>query len=98
MNEVTLDKKTLDMLADAVAKKVSNEIRKNDVSNKRYLSAKDIAILTGHTPISNPVRKMIEDPTFPKPFSFGEDGRKRWDKFLVLAWIEARRKKQISTI
>lgn len=70
----------------AVAKMIATELNKGQI----LCSAATIANMADFAPGSTPVRKILEDPTFPKAAEITEGGHKRWLTSKVVKWFENR--------
>ena len=62
---ITLSTETLNLLSSQVSEAIIN----SDISNKVLVTATDIARMVSYKPFSSAMRKIIESPDFPKPFS-----------------------------
>lgn len=59
---------------------------------KELLNRDDVCAILGYGRQSSAFSRLLEqDPTFPKPTELVENGRKKWFKKDVLAWIERQR-------
>lgn len=80
---ITLSAETLNLLSSQVSEAIIN----SDISNKVLVTATDIARMMSYKPFSSAMRKIIEAPDFPKPFSLIGGGNKKWLKTQVEDWI-----------
>ena len=71
---ITLSTETLNLLSSQVSEAIIN----SDISNK---------VLVSYKPFSSAMRKIIESPDFPKPFSIVGGGNNKWLKSQVEDWI-----------
>lgn len=80
---ITLSTETLHLLSSQVSEAIIN----SDISNKVLVTATDIARMMSYKPFSSAMRKIIESPDFPKPFSIVGGGNNKWLKSQVEDWI-----------
>ena len=73
---ITLSTETLNLLSSQVSEAIIN----SDISNKVLVTATDIARMVSYKPFSSAMRKIIESPDFPKPFSIVGGGNNKWLK------------------
>ena len=52
------------------------------------VSARDIAFMLGYAPDSNPLRRILADPTFPHSLSLVEGGSRKYLRKEVEAWVQ----------
>lgn len=71
----------------ALAREVAREIQK---SNAILVKSSDIAAMLGYGYNSTPLRKLLEDPTFPPCVELTEGGHKRYRRKDVEQWIDSR--------
>ena len=69
-----------------IAKQVAIELRRTD---SVVVKASDVAAMCGYTPDSNPVRRILSDPTFPPAVELTPGGQKRYLREAVEEWIRS---------
>ena len=69
----------------ALAKFVADEIYRKD---SLVVSARDIAFMLGYAPDSNPLRRILADPTFPHSLSLVDGGSRKYLRKEVEAWVQ----------
>lgn len=70
-----------------LAKLVATELKK---SEGVVVKPSDVAMMCGYKPDSNPMRKILADPTFPPAVELTPGGQKRYLREAVEEWIKAR--------
>lgn len=71
----------------AMAKAVAKEIQRG---SSYLVSKNDIGAMVGYANNSTPLRRMLEDPTFPPAISLVDCGTKRYRRADVQQWIDAK--------
>lgn len=79
-----------DMNLKELARAIANEMKKTE----HLLAPSDVALMCGYEPYSTAARKVLADPTFPAPVSLIDEGRPRYRRKDVLAWIDAKFEKE----
>lgn len=69
-----------------IAKQVAIEMRKSD---SVVVKASDVAAMCGYAPDSNPMRRILTDPTFPPAVELTPGGQKRYLREAVEEWIRS---------
>lgn len=69
-----------------LARQIATETVRLTGSN--LVTTSGISLMCGLSPNSSSMRKMLSDPSFPKPISLCDGARKRWLRKDVEGWLE----------